>query len=131
MCPLRTVYWRAVQGWADKAWCVFYVLCVLVCCTRVDCQRLVCLVRTVCILDISTTHIFETKTYFDLAKNILLSSEGTPRDNRTREIETGIISFLFLTEYCAGGKIEKNEMGRACGAYGGGERGAQGSGGET
>ena len=28
-------------------------------------------------------------------------------------------------------KIEKNEMGRACGAYGGGERGAQGSGGET
>ena len=25
----------------------------------------------------------------------------------------------------------KNEMGRACGAYGGGERGAQGSGGET
>ena len=29
-----------------------------------------------------------------------------------------------------GGKIEKNEMGRECGAYGGGERGAQGSGGE-
>jgi len=28
-------------------------------------------------------------------------------------------------------KIEKNEMGGACGAYGGGERGAQGSGGET
>ena len=36
-----------------------------------------------------------------------------------------------LTEYCAGGKIEKNEMGGACGAYRGGERGAQGSGGET
>ena len=33
--------------------------------------------------------------------------------------------------YFAGGKIEKNEMGGACGAYGGGERGAQGSGGET
>jgi len=32
---------------------------------------------------------------------------------------------------CAGGKIEKNEMGGACGAYGGGESGAQGSGGET
>ena len=28
-------------------------------------------------------------------------------------------------------KIEKNEMGGACGAYGGGERWAQGSGGET
>ena len=27
-----------------------------------------------------------------------------------------------------GGKIEKNEMGGACGAYGGGERCAQGSG---
>ena len=34
-------------------------------------------------------------------------------------------------KYCAGGKIEKHEMGGACGAYGGGERGAQGSGGET
>ena len=38
---------------------------------------------------------------------------------------------VLLTEYCAGGKIEKNEMGRACGAYGRGQRGAQGSGGET
>ena len=28
-------------------------------------------------------------------------------------------------------KIEKNEMGGACGAYEAGERGAQGSGGET
>ena len=27
---------------------------------------------------------------------------------------------------CAGGKIEKNEMGGACGAYGGGERCGQG-----
>jgi len=27
-----------------------------------------------------------------------------------------------------GGKIEKNEMGGACGAYGAGERGVQGSG---
>ena len=36
-----------------------------------------------------------------------------------------------LTQYCAGGKIEKNEMGGACGAYGGGERGAQGFGGEA
>ena len=33
--------------------------------------------------------------------------------------------------YCAGGKIEKNEMGGACGAYGGGERCAQGFGGEA
>ena len=27
---------------------------------------------------------------------------------------------LLLTQYCAGGKIETNEMGRACAAYGGG-----------
>ena len=44
---------------------------------------------------------------------------------------SNLIGFKTLrSEYCAGGKIEKNEMGGACGAYGGGERGAQGSGGE-
>ena len=32
-----------------------------------------------------------------------------------------LISFLLLTQYCAGDKIEKNEMGWACGAYGWGE----------
>ena len=37
----------------------------------------------------------------------------------------------FLTQYCAGGKIEKNEMGGACGVYGGGKRCAQGSSVET
>ena len=31
------------------------------------------------------------------------------------------------TQYCVGGKIEKNEMGGACGAYWRGERCAQGS----
>jgi hypothetical protein len=35
---------------------------------------------------------------------------------------------VLLTQYCAGGKIETNEMGRACGTYGGGERCAQGVG---
>ena len=38
---------------------------------------------------------------------------------------------VLLTQYCGGGKIEKNEMGGACGAYGGGERCAQGFGGEA
>jgi hypothetical protein len=38
---------------------------------------------------------------------------------------------VLLTQYCAGGKIETNEMGRACGTYGGGERCAQGVGGEA
>jgi hypothetical protein len=35
------------------------------------------------------------------------------------------IRSVLLTQYCAGGKIKKNEMGWACGAYGGGERCAQ------
>ena len=38
---------------------------------------------------------------------------------------------VLLTQYFAGGKIEKNEMGGACGAYGGGERCVQGSAGEA
>jgi len=29
-----------------------------------------------------------------------------------------IKGFVLLTQYCAGDKIEKNEMGWACGAYG-------------
>jgi hypothetical protein len=36
-----------------------------------------------------------------------------------------------LTEHCAGSHIEKNEIGRTCGAYWGGKRGAQGVGEET
>jgi hypothetical protein len=45
--------------------------------------------------------------------------------------EFGTRDLVLLTQYCAGGKIKKNEMGRACGAYGGGERCAQGVGGEA
>jgi hypothetical protein len=37
----------------------------------------------------------------------------------------------LLNQYCVGGKIKKNEMDRACGAYVGGERCAQGFGGEA
>ena len=38
---------------------------------------------------------------------------------------------VLLTQYCAGDKIEKNEMGGTCGTYGGRERCAQGFGRET
>ena len=38
---------------------------------------------------------------------------------------------IFIISLSAGGKIEKNVMGGACGAYGAGERGVQGSDGET
>ena len=41
------------------------------------------------------------------------------------------ILLLLHTEYCSGDKIEKNEMGGACSAYGGEERRIQGFGGET
>jgi hypothetical protein len=34
--------------------------------------------------------------------------------------QRGAESSVLLTQYCAGGKIETNEMGMACGAYGGG-----------
>jgi len=42
-----------------------------------------------------------------------------------------MLLYVFLTQYCAGDKIEKNEMGWECGAYGWGEGGVWGLGGET
>ena len=60
---------------------------------------------------------------------------GPKRDEVTgewRKLYNEELSDLYsLTTYCAGSKIEKNEMGGACGAYGVGKRGVQGSGGET
>jgi hypothetical protein len=38
---------------------------------------------------------------------------------------------VLVTQFCSGDKIEKNEMGGACSAYGGEERRIQGFGGET
>jgi hypothetical protein len=38
--------------------------------------------------------------------------------------------YKILVSYCSGDKIEKNEMDRACSAYGVGERRVQGFGGE-
>jgi hypothetical protein len=38
---------------------------------------------------------------------------------------------VLLIQYCSGDKIEKNEMGGACSAYGGEEKRMQGFGGET
>jgi hypothetical protein len=38
---------------------------------------------------------------------------------------------ILLTQYCAGDKIKKNEMGGACSTDGGGERRVQGFGGVT
>ena len=55
---------------------------------------------------------------------------GPRRDEVTREWRRfrGAKWSVLLTQYCAGDKIEKNEMGWACGSYGGREGGP---GGET
>jgi len=53
---------------------------------------------------------------------------GPKRDEVTGNGENYTLRSLVI---CKSGKIEKNEMGGACGAYGGGKRCAQGSGGET
>jgi hypothetical protein len=53
-----------------------------------------------------------------------------PSITREKSFEIIMLSVLH-TQYCADGKIEKNEMGRACGAYGGMERCAEGFGGEA
>jgi hypothetical protein len=60
---------------------------------------------------------------------------GPKRDEVTgewRKLHNEKLSDRYsLPIYCAGGKIEKNETGGACGAYGEGERCIQDSGGET
>jgi hypothetical protein len=60
---------------------------------------------------------------------------GVKRDGVTgewRKLHNEELNGLYCSPvYCAGDKIEKNEIGRACSVYGGGERGAQGVGGET
>jgi hypothetical protein len=42
-----------------------------------------------------------------------------------------VCASVHLTQYCAGNKIEKNEMGWECDTYGCGEGGVYGLGGET
>jgi hypothetical protein len=57
--------------------------------------------------------------------------EGKRLLGRPRRRWEDNIGSVLLTQYCAGGKFEKNKMGEACGAYGVGKRCAQGSGDET
>jgi hypothetical protein len=55
-------------------------------------------------------------------KRVLRRVFGPKRDEVTgewRKLHNEELNDLYLlTQYCAGGKIETNEMGRACGAYG-------------
>ena len=46
---------------------------------------------------------------------------GHPSRPSSGVYKTVVAASVLLTQYCAGDKIEKNEMGWACGAYGWGE----------
>ena len=65
--------------------------------------------------------------------SVLIKGEGgkAPEPVSTFLRRRHLLRSVLLTEYCAGGKIEKNGMGGACSIYGGVERGAKGSGGKT
>ena len=59
---------------------------------------------------------------------------GPKRDEVTgewRKLDNEELNDLYSLPNIVRGKIETNEMGRACGMYGGGQRGAQGVGGEA
>ena len=60
-----------------------------------------------------------------------LCRESFTFNTRTLYIQACMIDTVLLTQYCAGDKIKKNEMGGACSAYVGEERCLQGFGGET
>jgi len=66
---------------------------------------------------------------------VLRAILGARRDEVTGSGENYIMGSLMictaLIQYCSGDKIEKNEMGGACSAYGGEERRVEGFGGET
>jgi hypothetical protein len=68
-------------------------------------------------------------------RNLLLYVRTLSHHNFSRLKHEALSTYLqttsLLTQYCAGGKIEKNEIGRARGAYGGGESCVQGFGGEA
>ena len=49
---------------------------------------------------------------------------------RVQLVSTFVTVVVLLTQYCAGDKIEKNEMGGTCCTYGGRESCAQGFGGK-
>jgi hypothetical protein len=59
------------------------------------------------------------------------SSKHTGRPVKSNVLLIHMITALAYLEHLMGGKIEKNEMGGRCGAYGRGERRVQGYGGET
>jgi len=67
-------------------------------------------------------------------KRVLRRIFGPKRDEVTgewRKLHNEELNDLCCSPNTVSDKIKKNEMGRACGTYGGGERRVQGFGGET
>ena len=60
-----------------------------------------------------------------------LGTTLTNKNSLQEEIKSRLKDLYSLPNIVRVVKIDKNEMGGACGAYGGGESCAQGSGGET
>jgi hypothetical protein len=60
----------------------------------------------------------------------LLAANGT-EDRCCRLLRGGTLKLRVVLIYCAGDKVNNNEMGGACSAYGGRERCVLGFGGET
>jgi hypothetical protein len=64
----------------------------------------------------------EERRLWVFESRVLRKIFGPKRDEVTGERRKLHNEEVLLTQYCAGGKIEKNEMGRPCGTYGGEER---------
>jgi hypothetical protein len=67
--------------------------------------------------------MWETKPRMTPQKTsrVLMGPEQVTRPKTLQACVDDVLYFVGgAYQYCAGGKIETNEMGRACGAYGGG-----------
>jgi hypothetical protein len=80
----------------------------------------------------SPNHVLEDRVWYSMVHipDIILVSVRNCFKYFCMFFCTVVIRY-FLTQYCAGGKIEKNEMGGTLVRMGGGERCAQGVGGEA
>ena len=89
---------------------------------------------SVCVAETWSLTLREERRLRVFENRVLRGIFGPKRDGVTgewRKLHNEELKDLLLAQYCAGDKIEKNEMGRACGTYGGRERCGQGFGGET
>ena len=65
--------------------------------------------------------VFTVVPYLGIMKENVLNLQHYIWNSVFSATNVLLLFLVLLTQYCAGGKIENNEMGGACGAYGGGE----------